>query len=231
MRNLLTVLVFLLLTSSSSPAQDPGAQAAQQAAQQAQQFAMQTAQQAQQDAQRAQQDAMNSANAANSGPYFGLTATPKFSIKPGTYSSPTKIKLIDSTRGAIIYYTTDGWTPTASSPRYMGPITISSTTTLQAIAIAPNFRRSFVASGKYILNNSNLAPPAPTQTQITEAPPTIPPGQKLFLPQGTPVLLAFAADVNSHTASVGDQIPMTVTEMSSRTASSSSRPVRRPLAP
>jgi hypothetical protein len=93
----------------------------------------------------------------------------------------------------------------------MGPITISSTTTLQAIAIAPDFRRSFVASGKYILNNSNLAPPAPTQTQITEAPPTIPPGEKLFLPQGTPVLLAFAADVNSHTASVGDQIPMTVT--------------------
>ena len=202
MRNLLTVLSFLLLVPVSSPAQDPGAQAAQQAAQQAQQ-----------DAQRAQQDAMNAANAANSapyGPYFALTATPKFSIKPGAYSSPTKVKITDTTRGAIIYYTTDGWTPTPSSPRYMGPVTISSDTTLQAIAIAPNFQRSFVATGKYTLNNSNL--PAPANPQTASAPPSIPPGEKLLLPQGTPVLLAFAADVSSHNASVGDQIPMTVTQ-------------------
>jgi hypothetical protein len=186
-------------------------QQAQQDAQQAQQFAMQAAQQAQQDAQRATQDAMNAANAASSGPYFGLTAPPKFSVKPGAYSSPTKVKLTDSTRGAIIYYTTDGWTPTASSPRYMGPITISSTTTLQAIAIALNFQRSFVASGKYTLNNSSFAPPVPEESQTTHGAPPIPSGEKLLLPQGTPVLLAFAADVTSRTASVGDQIPLTVT--------------------
>jgi len=221
MRNLLAVFSFFLLIPFPSWAQDPGAQAAQQAmqqaqqdAQQAQQFAMQAAQQAQQDAQRAQQDAMNAANAANSAPYqpyFGLTSKPKFSIKPGTYSSPPKVKITDATRGAIIYYTTDGWTPTASSPRYLGPITISSTTTLQAIAIAPNFQRSFVASGKYTFNNSSLTPPAPDQSQATAGAPSVPPGEKLLLPQGTPVLLAFAADVTSHTASVGDQIPLTVT--------------------
>jgi Chitobiase/beta-hexosaminidase C-terminal domain len=217
MRNLLALFAFLLLASFPASAQDPGAQAAQQAIQQAQQdaaqaqqFAMQAAQQAQQDAQRAQQDAMNAANAANSGPYFGLTATPRFSIKPGTYSTPTKVKLTDNTRGAIIYYTTDGWTPTASSPRYLGPITISSTTTLQAIAVAPNFQRSFVASGKYVLSNSTPASPVPPQSQSTATAPQIPPGEKLLLPQGTPVLLAFAADVTSRTASVGDQIPLTV---------------------
>ena len=218
MRNLLALFAFFLLTSFPASAQDPGAQAAQQAIQQAQQdalqaqqFAMQAAQQAQQDAQRAQQDAMNAANAARSGPYFGLTAPPRFSVKPGTLSSPTKVKLTDSTRGAIIYYTTDGWTPTTNSPRYTGPIPISSTTTLQAIAIAPNFQRSFVATGKYILDNSTVAGPPPSQSQAAEASSPIPPGEKLFLPEGTPVLLAFAADVNSHNASVGDQIPMTVT--------------------
>lgn len=218
MRYLLTVLCFLVLIPFTSPAQDPAAQAAQQAtqqaqqdAQQAQQFAIEAAQQAQQDAQRATQDAMNAANSASYGPYFGLTSKPKFSVKPGTYASPTKVKLTDATRGAIIYYTTDGWTPTANSQRYMGPITISSTTTLQAIAIAPNFQRSFVATGKYSLNNSNLVSPLPANAQTASAPPAIPPGEKLLLPQGTPVLLAFAADVNSHTASVGDQIPMTVT--------------------
>jgi hypothetical protein len=164
--------------------------------------------QASRDAQQAMQNAMN--NAAT-GPYYGLTATPKFSVKPGTYASPTKIKLTDSTRGAIIYYTTDGWTPTTSSRRYMGPITISSDTTLQAIAVAPNFQRSFVASVKYTVNSSNLATPIPANPQAASTPAAIPPGEKLLLPQGTPVPLAFTADVNSHTASVGDQIPMTVT--------------------
>jgi hypothetical protein len=218
MRNLLAALSLFLLVPFSSPAQDPAAQAAQQAmqqaqqdAQQAQQFAMQAAQQAQQDAQRAQQDAMNAANPASYQPYFGLTSTPKFSVKPGTYSSPTKVKITDSTRGAIIYFTTDGWTPTAASQRYMGPITVSSTTTLQAIAIAPNFQRSFVATGKYTLNNSNLPSSLPANSQTTSTPLAIPPGEKLLLPQGTPVLLAFAAGVNSRSASVGDQIPMTVT--------------------
>jgi len=206
MRNLLAVFAFLLLTSSSSLAQDPGAQAAQQAMQQAQQ----DAQQAQQDAQRAMQNATDAANTQSYQPYVALTSTPKFSVKPGAYSSPTKVKITDATRGAIIYYTTDGWTPTSSSQRYMGPVTISSTTTLQAIAIAPNFQRSFVAIGKYTMNNPTVSQPVPMQSQTADAAPQIPPGEKLLLPQGTPVLLAFAADVNSHTASVGDQIPMTV---------------------
>jgi hypothetical protein len=201
----------MLFASVSSAQIDPGIQAAQdaqQAMQQAQQ-AMDANLQASRDAQQAMQNAMNT---ADTGPFYGLTATPKFSIKPGTYASPANIKLTDSTRGAIIYYTTDGWTPTTSSHRYMGPITISSDTLLQAIAVAPNFQRSFVATGKYTLSNSSFTPPVPAQSQTTSSPSAIPPGEKLLLPQGTPVLLAFAADVNSRTASVGDQIPMTVTQ-------------------
>src|ERR1019366_6431068 len=62
-------------------------------------------------------------------------AAPKFSVKPGAYSAAVTLKIKDSTREAVIYYTTDGWTPTVASTRYMGPITIDSTTTLQAIAI------------------------------------------------------------------------------------------------
>jgi len=213
MRNLLASFALLLFASVSSAQIDPGIQAAQdaqQAMQQAQQ-AMDANRQAAQDAQNAMQNAMNAASSQSYQPYFGLTSTPKFSVKPGTYSSPTKIKITDGTRGAIIYYTTDGWTPTTSSQRYMGPVTISSTATLQAIAIAPNFQRSFVATGKYTLNNSSFTPPVPSPSQTTETAPPIPSGEKLLLPQGTPVLLAFAADVNSQTASVGDQIPMTVT--------------------
>ncbi len=63
---------------------------------------------------------------------------PKFSVRSGNYSSAVTVRLKDRTRGAVIYYTTDGWTPTTASTPYIGPITIDATTSLQAIAIAPN---------------------------------------------------------------------------------------------
>jgi len=59
-----------------------------------------------------------------------LTESPKFSVKPGKYNEPRTVKIMDSTAGATIYYTTDGWTPTAASQRYAGPIKVRSTTML-----------------------------------------------------------------------------------------------------
>jgi hypothetical protein len=39
-----------------------------------------------------------------------LTESPKFSVKPGKYNEPRTVEITDSTAGATIYYTTDGWT-------------------------------------------------------------------------------------------------------------------------
>src|SRR4030095_7190893 len=50
------------------------------------------------------------------------------------------------TGGATIYYTTDGSPPTQSSPRYSGPITISSDVLLKAKAFKNNANPSSVAS-------------------------------------------------------------------------------------
>ncbi len=50
---------------------------------------------------------------------------------------------------ATIYYTTDGSSPTAESNRYSGPITISDTTTIKAIASAENHLESDIACGTY----------------------------------------------------------------------------------
>src|SRR5271156_4516759 len=174
MRTLLVVMI-LVISASVVQAQDPGAAAAQQAMQ-ANQQAMQAAQQANQQAiqdaqqanalaaQQAQQAAQNAAQntASNSSiPFAALK--PKFSVKPGTYAQATAVKMTDGTRGSIIYYTTDGWTPTVNSNRYLGPVAIASTTTLQAIAIVPYVGRSLVASGQYVISgtsDSALAPNA-----------------------------------------------------------------------
>ncbi|MGA2300788.1 MAG: chitobiase/beta-hexosaminidase C-terminal domain-containing protein [Candidatus Acidiferrum sp.] len=216
MRILLTALITLALLASEALAQtDPGAQAAQQAAEQAIQANQQAIQAMQQASQQAAQQAMQASQPTT--PFWpgccALAAKPKFSVKPGTYSTPRTVKIIDSTRGAIIYYTTDGWTPTQDSPRYMGPITVDSTTTLQAIAVVPYYRRSFVAKAEYkfpapapVPARASEVPSAPSNASVTPSP------NKLVLVQNTPVHLAFAADVSSKTASVGDKIPLTLAE-------------------
>jgi len=53
------------------------------------------------------------------------TATPTFSVAPGTYSTQQTVTLSDSTPGALIYYTIDGTTPTTASNLYAAPITVS----------------------------------------------------------------------------------------------------------
>ena len=145
--------------------------------------------------------------------YRCFAAKPKFSVKPGAYSKAVTLKLKDSTRGAVIYYTTDGWTPTAESTRYIGPITIDSTTTLQAIAISPYGGRSRIATAVYTLNG--VPPMAPVaQTVVAALSPAAEASApaKLLLARGTAVPLVFASDVSSKTADVGDKISLTLAE-------------------
>src|ERR1700678_2263909 len=65
------------------------------------------------------------------------TAPPQFTPPSGSYATAQTVTIADSTANSVIYYTLDGSTPTHSSPVYSGPITVSNTESIQAIASAP----------------------------------------------------------------------------------------------
>jgi hypothetical protein len=79
------------------------------------------------------------------------TATPTFSPPGGTYTSAQAVTISDSTPAASIYYTTDGSTPTTASAPYSGAISVSATTTIQAIAVASGYSTSAVATATYTI--------------------------------------------------------------------------------
>ena len=80
------------------------------------------------------------------------TITPNGSVFNGSIS----VSLADSTPNATIYYTTNGASPTQSSKKYTGPITLSDSTLVKAKAFKSNFDPSSEASAWF----ANAASPA-----------------------------------------------------------------------
>ena len=83
--------------------------------------------------------------------YGAATAEPTLSVPAGTYTASQDVSISDTASGASIYYTTDGTTPTTASTLYSGPVTVSSSETLQAIATASGYSISPVASATYTI--------------------------------------------------------------------------------
>jgi hypothetical protein len=80
-------------------------------------------------------------------------AAPVITPNGGSFPSTQNVTLSTTTASASIYYTLDGSTPTTASTLYAGPITISSETTLKAIASAPGFLQSAVSSATFTFTN------------------------------------------------------------------------------
>ncbi len=85
-------------------------------------------------------------------------ATPTFSPAAGTYTAAQSVTLSDPTPGALIYYTTNGTTPTTASNLYTGPIAVSTTTTIKALAVASGFLNSAVATATYTIQPAASGP-------------------------------------------------------------------------
>jgi hypothetical protein len=88
-------------------------------------------------------------------------------VASGPIPAGASVSLSTSTPDASIYYTTNGDTPTLESTLYTQPIVINEITTIKAVANAPGFDPSDVATFEYqILDQS--APQAPVVNPVKD---------------------------------------------------------------
>jgi beta-glucanase (GH16 family) len=85
-------------------------------------------------------------------------STPVFTPDGGHYTADQKVAITDSTAGATIYYTTDGTVPTTASTKYTRRIQVSGRETLRAMAEAPDYTRSEVATAHYDITPEAATP-------------------------------------------------------------------------
>ncbi len=88
----------------------------------------------------------------------GFVDEPKLSVQHGFYENPFSVTITTDTEGTAIYYTTDGSAPdeTAGVP-YTGPISVTTTTVVRAIAVKPDYGDSKVATQSYLFLQDVLA--------------------------------------------------------------------------
>ncbi|GGA61489.1 hypothetical protein GCM10011507_11240 [Edaphobacter acidisoli] len=84
-------------------------------------------------------------------------AAPTFSPSGGTYTTAQSVTISTTTSGATIRYTTNGTAPSETNGTiYTGPVAISSTTTLEAIAYESGYTDSSVTSANYTISSTTL---------------------------------------------------------------------------
>lgn len=108
---------------------------------------------------------------------FGTLSAPTTSPAAGTYTSSVVVTL-SSIPGATIYYTTNGSTPNTSSPAYLAPVTLATTTTIKMLATHPDYTTSGVSSSTFTIEVA-----APTLTPTAG---TYPAGQTVSVSTTTP---------------------------------------------
>ena len=92
-------------------------------------------------------------------------ATPTSPTATTFYTDSYSVTLECATSGATIRYTTDGSEPSASSTAYSGPITITGTTTIKAVALADAYLESETFTQTFTLAPQAVAP---TQTSAVQ---------------------------------------------------------------
>lgn len=107
---------------------------------------------------------------ANSLSFEGITEDTKFSVDRGLYDTAFNLIITSNTPGASIRYTTDGSPPNETTGQlYSGPITISETTVVRAIAFMEGFFSTDVDTHTYLFA-ADIASQPTMATSITQDP-------------------------------------------------------------
>lgn len=89
--------------------------------------------------------------AANAAGFEGYVEDTKFSVNRGFFTTPQTLAVTTNTQGASLRYTTDGsWPSESAGTLYTGPITISRTMPVRAIAYKAGHRPTNVDTHTYI---------------------------------------------------------------------------------
>jgi sugar lactone lactonase YvrE len=94
---------------------------------------------------------------ASGTPPIAATAAPTFSVAAGTYACPQVVSITDTTPGAAVYLTLNGVLPSTIAPGYNGPINVTGSVTIQAIAAAPGYLPSNPATSTYTITSPPTA--------------------------------------------------------------------------
>ena len=93
-------------------------------------------------------------------PVQNTTPAPMIAPAGGSYTGTQTVTLLSAVPGSSIYYTTDGSPASTGSAPYTGPFTLSATTNVKAVAVAPGSATSPASTAQL-----TIAPP-PTQFPV-----------------------------------------------------------------
>jgi len=82
--------------------------------------------------------------------------SPMYTPNGGNFTGTVSVVLESGITGAEIRYTLDGSNPTATSPLYTGPLTLSATTTVTARTFRPRFTMSVASAATFTLNSTPI---------------------------------------------------------------------------
>lgn len=86
-----------------------------------------------------------------------ISSAPIFSNNAGVYNDIKNLSIEIKANGPI-YYTTDGSVPTSKSKKYSGPIVLSKTTSIKAVAMENGKLKSDIITNSYIINENHTLP-------------------------------------------------------------------------
>ena len=102
-------------------------------------------------------------------PILAIPAAPTISPDTGTLASGQTVSIAEDTSGAAVYYTMDGSSPSEASQPYSGPIALTDSGTINAVAAKKSVLSTVVSRAFKVLTPLSLALLSPASVTLSAA--------------------------------------------------------------